>query len=122
MHTATSFRYYAAGNGYCKDWVYLPEGGYPAPLAPDDPLYSHDRIQECMNRCFYAAYQGLAGSSGSDGTEIGNQAFYIKTLNQRCGCSSGTCEPNEGTGYTSYKIYDTASSILNRLYTIISFR
>ena len=75
-----------------------------------------------MNRCFYTAYQGLAGSSGSDGSRIGNQAFYIKTSNQGCGCSSGKCEAYEGTGYTSYKIYDTVSSILNRLYTNISFR
>ena len=121
MHTEKQFRYYVAGEGYCKDWVYLPEGGYPAPLAHNDPKYSDDRIQECMNRCLYAAYRGLAGSEGSDGTRIGNQAFYIKASNQGCGCSSGTCEANGGSGYTSYNIYDTVSGILNRLCTIYTY-
>ena len=117
MHTEKSFRYYVAGEGYCKDWVYLPEGAYPALLAPNDPKHNDDRIQECMNRCLYAAYRGLAGSKGSDGTRIGNQAFYIYNSNQGCGCSSGTCEANEESGYTSYNIYDTVSGILNRFYT-----
>ena len=121
MHTEKSFWYHVAGNGYCNEWVYLPEGGYPAPLAPNDPLYNEDRVQECMNRCLYAAHRGLAGSEGSDGTRIGNQAFYIKTSNQGCGCSSGTCEANEESGYTSYNIYDTVSGILNRLCTIYTY-
>lgn len=38
--------------GYCEDWVYLEEGGYPEFLASSDPNANSDRRLECMNRCW----------------------------------------------------------------------
>ena len=93
-----------AGTGYCKDYVYLPEGGYPSLLDQLDPLYDKNRIKECMNRCLYASSQGLAGSKGAVDTTIREHAFYIKQSNQGCACSSGDCSDRTSSGYTSYYI------------------
>jgi hypothetical protein len=105
LYDATVLSYALAGNGYCKDWVYLPEGGYPKLLSKSNPLYNEDRIEECMNRCVYAAKQGLLGShSSGHGRTIRNHAFYIGSY-QRCACSSGACSIRYGSGYyTSYYI------------------
>ena len=83
-----------AGDGHCKDWVYLPEGGkvYPALLNESNPLYDVNRTQECMNRCVDAADKNLTGYySGDIFKNIRDLAFYIKKSDQRCGCSSGAC-------------------------------
>ena len=87
----SAYRYTIAGIGHCKDWVYLPEGGYPQLLDDSKPLYNVDRIQECMNRCVHAADNGLIGSQSSGDTKIRDLAFSINLSNQRCGCSSGEC-------------------------------
>ena len=85
--------YVLAGDGYCDDWVYLPEGKYPALISDvSNTLYNEDRIQECMNRCTNAA---------KTSAKISNKAFYIKS-DRRCGCSSGACSTRKGSGYTSY--------------------
>ena len=94
--------YVKAGNGYCKDWVYLPEGKYPNLLTVSDPLYNEDRIKECMNRCLHASSRGLGGSKGEYETRIRDHAFYIRHSDQGCGCSSGTCSDRKSSGYTSY--------------------
>lgn len=41
-----------ADYGYCEDWIYLAEGGYPEFLASSDPNANSDRRGECMNRCW----------------------------------------------------------------------
>jgi hypothetical protein len=84
--------YIKIGDGYCSDWKYLPEGGYPNFLSKSSPLFSTDRTRECMNRCL-DAYPD-------------SQAFYIRTSDNKCGCSSGQCQSTSGTAtsYTSYKI------------------
>ena len=87
----SAYRYTIAGIGHCKDWVYLPEGGYPQLLDDSKPLYNVDRIQECMNRCVHAADNGLIGSQSSGDTKIRDLAFSINLSNHRCGCSSGEC-------------------------------
>ena len=79
-----------AGDGHCKDWVYLPEGGYPAPLNESNPLYNANRTQECMNRCVDAADKNLTGHSGGD-KNIRDLAFYVRKSDQHCACSSGAC-------------------------------
>ena len=84
-----------AGYGYCKDYAYLPEGGYPSLLDKSDPLYDEDRIKECMNRCVYALNK-------EEDTKIRDLAFYIRDSDQRCACSSGTCYSRKSSGYTSY--------------------
>ena len=94
--------YAIAGKGYCNDWVYLPEGGYPSLLTISDPLYNEDRIKECMNRCLHASSLGLSGSKGEYETRIRDHAFYIRHSDQGCGCSSGTCSDRKSSGYTSY--------------------
>ena len=89
---ARASSYALAGDGYCKDWVYLPEGGYPALLSTSASLYNKDRIEECMNRCVDAADKNLTGYySGDIFKNIRDLAFYIKKSDQRCGCSSGAC-------------------------------
>ena len=88
--SARSSEFDIAGDGYCKDWVYLPEGGYPIPLDESSPLYNAHRVQECMNRCIYAADNGLVGYNTAE-SKIRDLAFYIRLADQRCGCSSGSC-------------------------------
>jgi len=84
-------RYIKIGVGYCSDWKYLPEGGYPAFLGKSSLLFSRDRTRECMNRCL-DAYPG-------------SEAFYMDADN-KCGCSSGQCQSvrPSSASYYSYKI------------------
>ena len=106
-----------ASNGYCKDWVYLPEGAYPELLTDTDTLYDKDRIQECMNRRVSAAEQNFHGTQSSGNNKISDQAFYVRTSDERCGCSSGQCYERQigDEDYTSYFIYRTVSGKLYRL-------
>ena len=64
--------------GYCVDWRYLPEGGYPARLTSSSPLYDPDPVIECINRC-----QNAYGTP--------QQAIYLDTRSNTCACSSGSC-------------------------------
>ena len=69
---------------YCGDYVYLPEGSYPALLNVGDELYDSDRKQECLNRCLDAY--------GENPSTIGYQAFYVKAHgDDRCACAVGDC-------------------------------
>ena len=112
VHLARKFGYSFAGDGYCMDWIYLPEGS-PELLSSNHTFYDKDRIQECMNRCVNAAEQGLIGSQSTSWfsklflkAQIGNKAFYIKNSNKRCGCSYGSCSSiRTSLGYTSYHIH-----------------
>ena len=93
-------------DGYCDDWEYLPEGSYPAYLDDEDPMYDSDRIRECMNRCLDA----------SDGA-ISDQAFFVRTSDKKCACSSGSCDEliASETGYTSFRIVKTSQDGTFRL-------
>jgi len=76
-----------ADKGYCSDWRYLPEGGYPARQnAKADP------VQECAKRCTKAYGK--------------QQAFYLRDRDQTCACSKGKCRQisKSSNGYTSYTI------------------
>ena len=86
------------GQGYCQDWRYLPEGGYPGRLPTSSPMYNADHRTECMNRCLNAVGQN----------EIGNQAFYTRTSGQ-CACSQGACASLSNSG--SYRSYHIAGSM-----------
>ena len=84
-------RYIKIGDGYCSDYKYLPEGGYPAFLSKTSPLFSRDRTRECMNRCL-DAYPD-------------SKAFMVQTANNKCACSSGQCQwVRPSVSYYSYKI------------------
>jgi len=87
-----------SSDGYCADWRYLPDpyGAYPEHLGPSDYLYNSDKIRECMNRCLSAVSPGL----------IEGHAFYVRTSDSKCGCSTGLClsTKRSSTGYTSYRI------------------
>ena len=87
--------YNALGSGYCCDWLYLPEGGYPALLTSSSPLYSADRAQECLNRCI-AAFEPA--------TYNPIRAFYLRDSDQRCACASSGCTSlcSSVSAYTSY--------------------
>ena len=61
------------GPGYCEDWKYLPEGGYPPLKNP-----KADHLQECATRCTKAY-------------GAGQKAFYINTKTKRCACSKTGC-------------------------------
>ena len=95
MPAINIIQYQLIGQGYCADWNYLPEGGYPKVLKEDHKLYDADRIQECLNRCVDASKKN---------NNIQSQAFYVD-VNSRCACSKGTCQALRGSGYKSYKIY-----------------
>ena len=99
------YSYKKIGTGYCTDWVYLPEGGYPGFLPSSDSLsVPEDRIEECMLRCLSLKDQnGANGNSGNK--KIADKAFYVNSKN-KCACSSGSCNPT-GSGYVSYKIVAT---------------
>merc|ERR1719253_2248623 len=101
---SSTVSYESLGAGFCSDWEYLPEGGYPAFLTSGSAMDSSDRIQECANRCTAAA--GSPGSSKRG--NIGTQAFYIRTSDNKCGCSQGACSSHSGSGYHSYRIKQTA--------------
>ena len=103
--TYTEYTYTHLGPGFCGDWIYLPEGGYPARLISDDALYDADPIQECLNRCLDANGEAGQASTENGGTgTIGNRAFYLSTEN-KCACAISDCssltpDPN----YASYAI------------------
>jgi len=92
IHNVWSWNYESIGDGYCSNWKYLPEGGYPNLLAEGSSLYDTDRIRECMNRCL-DAYPG-------------STSFYVKTSdNNKCGCSSDHCSSRaSSSAYTSFRI------------------
>ena len=96
----TEYGYKSLGDGYCGDWVYLPEGSYPALLNAGNQLYDADRKKECLNRCLVA--YGKNGKSTSGG-KIGKQAFYVNS-DDGCACAVGECSARHGTGYASYEI------------------
>ena len=95
----TVYTYSHLGTGYCRDWVYLPEGGYPDRLGPNDALYDSDPIQECLNRCL--GVYGEAGARTSKvGGNIGNQAFYLRS-DSRCACAIGDCKSLVSNDYVA---------------------
>lgn len=95
------------GPGFCSDWVYLPEGGYPARLADTERLNNADPIQECMNRCLDVV--GASGADSASGAGISNQAFYVRD-GESCACSSGSCGTQSGgANYHSYRIVAPAA-------------
>ena len=90
---------YENAAGYCTDWKYLPEGGYPARLTRIDSLYNEDSILECAKRC-QAAYPTTTG-------------FHIKKgandWQHTCGCTDPANDPACATvtshsDYTSYQM------------------
>ena len=94
--TTTGYTYSHIGTGYCSNWVYLPEGGYPKRLGPNDALYDSDPIQECLKRCL--AVYGEAGARTSKvGGKIGNQAFYLNS-DSLCACAIGECKSLYSSG------------------------
>ena len=108
LEPITDFTYNHLGAGYCSDYAYLPEGGYPARLSPGKALYDADPIKECLNRCLNA--------STFDATNVGNQAFYLKS-GSKCACAADDCSSlkpkfpkRESSGYDSYEIIPDCSS------------
>ena len=98
-------------SGYCEDWVYLNEGGYPEKLTEISPLYDPDPVKECMNRClndFNNGILGMNGHMGAGATPIGNRAILIRESDNGCCCSSGVCTVllNSVHDYTAYTITD----------------
>ena len=98
--TFTGFRYSSLGDGFCEDWVYLPEGSYPPRLNADNELHDSNAIQECLNRCLGAYGEDGAGTSGG---KIGNDAFYMSS-NGGCACAVGFCSSLVPGPYESYAI------------------
>lgn len=88
-------QYKLIGSGYCSDWNYLPEGGYPPLLGKSSSLYDPDRLTECMNRCIAASKKSAT---------IQSRAFYVATSTERCACSKGDCKTLAGSNYKSYQI------------------
>jgi hypothetical protein len=83
------------GVGYCKDYRYLPEGGYP-PLKN----VAGDHLQECAERCTKA--YGL------------QHAFYIRAKDKQCACSKGSCSTlMPSSGYVTYSITKQAAKCLD---------
>ena len=101
-----------ASYGYCKDYAYLPEGGYHSLLNKSDPPYDKDRIKECMNRCVYALNK-------EEDTKIRDRAFYIRDCNQRCACSSAACYSRKSSGYSSYH---TIPGNSKKVYVLVYFQ
>ena len=101
--TTTKYTYSYIGTGYCSDWVYLPEGGYPERLNADNTLYDADSIQECLNRCL-GAYGEAGARASTAGGKVGNQAFYLNS-NAGCACAVGDCSSKvSDSGFKSYAI------------------
>ena len=92
------YKYSELGIGYCRDYVYLPEGGYPDRFNAGEDLYDPSPIQECLNRCMDAY-----GQDGASSGKIGNQAFYLYA-NSKCACATGDCNARSSSG--SYKSYE----------------
>ena len=101
-----------ASYGYCKDYAYLPEGGYHSLLNKSDPLTDKDRIKECMKRCVYA-------SNNEEDTKFRDRAVYIRDCDQRCACSSGTCYSRKSSGYSSYH---TIPGNSKKVYVLVYFQ
>ena len=97
-----TYTYSHLGTGYCSDWVYLPEGGYPGRLNAGDKDYDADPIQECMNRCL-GQYEETGERASTAGGEVGNEAFYLKS-DDGCACAIGDCSSLAHSGYESYEI------------------
>ena len=55
-------------------------------LPTTSPLYSADRVRECMNRCLDAA--GQNGQRAAGDPVIGNDNFYVRKSDFRCGCAA----------------------------------
>ena len=84
--------------GYCSDYKYLPEGGYPARLDSNaNPL------EECAQRCIAAA---------EENSEYSKDAFYVRDSDKHCACSKGECSETTSGDYTSYIITPTAGVLL----------
>ena len=116
FQATASSGYAYAGFGHCNDWVYLPEGAYPALLAESNSLYNVDRIQECVNRCVYAADNGLTGFHSHGDPKISDLAFYVVESDGRCACSSGACstltpDPTFRSYYISSGKFEGSTSI-----------
>jgi hypothetical protein len=113
VHTHVLFffsEYTFLGRGYCNNWVYLTEGGYPNRLATTESLYSPNPVLECMKRC--KAQVGQTGITSSIPAQIATRAFYLK--GEKCACSSDSCSSiTSDSGYTAYKIIKS-----NHLYYI----
>ena len=102
---STEYIYSHLGTGYCSDWVYLPEGGYPDRLDAGDEDYDADPIQECMNRCL-GHYEEIGERASTAGEEVGDEAFYLKS-DDGCACAIGDCsslKTGASDGYESYEI------------------
>jgi hypothetical protein len=83
------------GKGYCTDWVYLPEGGYPAFLPASNPVSDKDKKRECANRCIMAAEKDKKYST---------DAFYVRK-DDKCGCARKQCDKQKkNESYSSFKI------------------
>ena len=93
------FKYSLLGDGYCEDYVYLPEGSYPARLNSGNKLHDDDPKQECLNRCLGAYISG----AGTSGRKIGYKAFYVRP-NGGCACAIGDCSTRLAGHYDSYEI------------------
>lgn len=95
--------YQELGAGYCADWAYLPEGGYPPRLDMGSPMYNADPVAECMNRCLNA----VGAMDSSSFRAIRDRAFYVNAAGA-CGCSAGGCETQRGADeenpYRSFRI------------------
>ena len=68
------------GDGYCSDWRYLPEGGYPARLAAGHALAHADPLQECAARCFAQGAGLLRLAARADKCEL--RALLVARLGQ----------------------------------------
>jgi hypothetical protein len=65
--------------------MYLPEGGYPARLTVEDPLFDVDPARECFNRC--------RNASVSNPDDYSAKAFYLRNSDGKCACASDDCDP-----------------------------
>ena len=96
------------------DYNVLTQGYRPFHLKEGDPLYSTDKMRECMNRCLKQhslepkAYSNLAFYVTSNTYSHGPSYYY------RCQCASGPCENwderTDSKQYTAYRIYNTKSA------------
>jgi hypothetical protein len=107
------FKIEKLSNGYCSDWVYLPEGAYPPQIS-----LSENPKQECAQRCHRAS-----NNRAQHGTTYGDQAFYLRTSDKRCACSYGACSSRVGgSAYKSYSMvpqgYFVASAIADEGFAV----
>lgn len=98
--------YELIGTGWCSDWSYLMEGGYPPRLDADHELARLDPLAECMMRCLdLVGMTGVAHSGASSTGYVTDNAFYVNG-DGRCGCSTGVngCSLTGSPPYQSYNI------------------